>query len=379
MARLFKRAPWRITPGKLGKQKFIPSYASPDVTISLTGQSVTSSAGFVKSAVAYSATGQSATSSAGTVVNAVAYSAIGQATTSSAGLVARAVAYSASGQAATSNAGTVVPALSRSITGSSATSSAGTVVSNVSYSFGGSSITATAGTVTVTAGNDVSVTLTGSSATSSAGSVKSAAAYSASGQAASTSSGTVVNQVGYPITGQSMTSASGTLTASVSGDVTISLTGQSISVSQGALGVSGGDSAGLKPAGRPTKQPRRRKAVIEIDGQTFFVSSEEEAQDLLNKAIEASEQIAANKANEVLRKRQQRQKKDGRLNKSPIKIDKPSISFDASVDYISELAQNFNKRLDEIYKRAAEDAEIALLMKNKLDLEDDEAIAYLLL
>lgn len=379
MARLFKRAPWRITPGKLGKQKFIPSYASPDVTLSLTGQSVTSSAGFVKSAVAYSATGQSATSSAGTVVNAVAYSAIGRATTSSAGLVARAVAYSASGQAATSNAGTVVPALSRSITGSSATSSAGTVVSNVSYSFGGSSITATAGTVTVTAGNDVSVTLTGSSATSSAGSVKSAAAYSASGQAASTSSGTVVNQVGYPITGQSMTSASGTLTASVSGDVTISLTGQSISVSQGALGVSGGDSSGIKPAGRPKRSQTRRRAIIEIDGQEFFVSSEEEAQALLDKAIEESERIAAIKAEEVVNKRRQRQKRDGYLNKSPIKIDKPEISFDNGVDYAQELMHAFNQKLDEIYRKAAEEAEISLLIKNKIEEEDDEAITYLLL
>jgi len=319
MARLFKRAPWRQPPGKLGKQKFVPSYASPDVSITLTGQSVTASAGNVLGSVAYS------------------------------------------------------------ISGSAITSAIGDVTESVSYSLGGQEITASTGTVSVTTGSDVSITLTGQAISASAGTLSSAIAYSVSGSSSAFSAGTVTNSVSYDLSGQQISLQSGDLTASTAGDVTIELVGQSISISQGSVSVSGGDSSGIKPAGRPKRSQTRRRAIIEIDGQEFFVSSEEEAQALLDKAIEESERIAAIKAEEVVNKRRQRQKRDGYLNKSPIKIDKPEISFDNGVDYAQELMHAFNRKLDEIYRKAAEEAEISLLIKNKIEEEDDEAITYLLL
>lgn len=385
MARLFKRAPWRAPMGRTLQGKFIPSKFNPDVTLALTGASSTMSAGTLVANVAYAATGSEATVSAGTVTNVASYGLSGQSVTASAGTLVSNISNALSGQASTISAGTLVASPSYALSGQSITSSDGTLVSNVSYGLSGSSSTIDTGTVTAVGGDAGNVTkaLTGEAVTVSAGTLVSNVSYSTTGQEATVSAGTLVAGVEHALSGESLASATGTLT--VNSDVTIALTGEQITVSQGTLTASGGVAvASMQGGGIPDRLRRRdkpRKVLVTIDGEDFEVRNEEEAVALLEKASQEAESLANAQAERVVVLRQKRAKRYGDLNTSPIKLDVPQIEVTQtdSERSLTELIDRFQQEIDRKYREAAEKAEIALLVRNKVELDNDEATALLLL
>lgn len=385
MARLFKRAPWRSPANRTIQGKYIPGKTNSDVTLALTGQSVTVSAGTLKSNVSYAVSGTASTLSAGTLTNAVSYSLSGQAVTASAGALVSDISNALSGQASTISAGTLVASPSYALSGQSITSSDGTLVSNVSYGLSGSSSTIDTGTVTAVGGDAGNVTkaLTGEAVTVSAGTLVANVSYSTTGQAATVSAGTLVAGVEHALSGESITSATGTLT--VSSDVTIALTGQQITVSQGTLTASGGDAvSSMQGGGIPDRlrgRYKRKKVLVTIDGEDFEVRDEKDAVALLEKAAQEAETLANAQAERVVALRQKRAKRYGDLNTSPIKLDVPQIEVTQtdSERSLTDLIDRFQQEIDRKYREAAEKAEIALLVRNKVELDNDEATALLLL
>lgn len=286
--------PWQIF--KAPTQRLWPrDSASADVTVALTGQAITASAGTLAPSTSLAATGQAISSSAGTVAPALANAATGQAITAaagtlapatsvgatgeaitsahgnvgagsdvivaltgeaitaSAGSVTPATANAASGQAITIAAGTLAPATSVAASGQAATASAGTLAPALTLPLAGEAITASAGTVS--AGNDVTVALTGQSLTASAGSLGVTVALgisgeagtvaagtatagnsaAASGQSITSGQGTLAPATSIELAGTSITGSAGTVTAQAGSNVTVALIGESITASLGSV------------------------------------------------------------------------------------------------------------------------------------------------
>lgn len=227
-----------------------------DVTVALTGQSVTASGGSVTPSAAKALSGQAATSAAGTVAPSAVKALSGSAGTASAGTVAPSTAKALTGSAATASAGTVTTGsdVTAALTGQAATAAAGTLTPSRTVPLSGQAATASAGTMTT--GSDVVAALTGQSATASAGSVGvsttkaltgDVATASAgtvapdrskalTGQAATGTAGTVTPSRTVPLSGEQATTATGTLTAP--GNVTVALSGIGATASAGTLGLS---------------------------------------------------------------------------------------------------------------------------------------------
>lgn len=290
----------------------------------------------------------------------------GQSATTSAGSITESISYAISGSQATIAQGSITESISYQLSGTSATSSNGTLTSGVSYSLSGSVSTTSSGTITPVGGDggDVSRSLTGEQTSISAGSLTSDVSYAISGSALSASSG------------------------SVGADVTITLTGIQISAAQGSVSASGGDA--VEPqrstgAGRPRKTRKTRekqeRILVTIDNETFNVSSQEEAVSLLEKAAVEAQKLANTQSQKVVELRKRREKRDGYLNKTPIKIDPPSISvsFDNGESVFIGEIEDIKDRIFDSYRQAAENAEIALLIQKSIELDNDEALVLLLL
>lgn len=287
----------------------------------------------------------------------------GQSVTVSAGSVSESISYPLSGSQATIAQGSITETVSYQLSGIASTASSGSLTGDVSYGLAGSSSTVSSGTVTPVGGDsgDVSKAITGEQSTISSGSLISGVSYSISGSGLSASSG------------------------SVGVDVTVALTGIQLSVSQGTIAASGGDIAEPQRsngAGRPKKTRKKQERVlVTIDNETFNVSSQEEAVSLLKKAAVAAQELAIAQSQKVVELRKRREKRDGYLNKTPIKIDAPSISvsFDnGEPAHINEIEQ-IKDKIIESYREAAENAEIALLIQKSIELDNDEALVLLLL
>lgn len=140
-----------------------------DVTVALTGQAVTASAGTLLAANSVPLAGQSATASAGTVTGLASYTAAlsGQAATASAGTLLAATSRALSGQAVTASAGTILPASSVALSGQAVTASAGTLLPASSIALSGQAAAASAGTLLP----ELSVGLNGAEVTAAAGTV----------------------------------------------------------------------------------------------------------------------------------------------------------------------------------------------------------------
>lgn len=101
---------------------------SPDVTINLSGQAVTCSAGTLGVSHSNALSGQAATASAGTLTPVLSFGLTGTAVTASAGTLSYESALALLGQALTASAGTISPALSLALAGQGVTASAGTLI-----------------------------------------------------------------------------------------------------------------------------------------------------------------------------------------------------------------------------------------------------------
>lgn len=120
-------------------------------------------------------------------------------------------------------------------------------------------------------------------------------------------------------------------------------------------------------AGKPK---RRKRYLIEIDGQEFLVSSFAEAEALLQKAAALAQQVADQAA--------ARNSKRTRRKKRAVQISKPVIETPNTE--IQPLVSQYRADIDKIYESMARDAEIRELLRLKLIEEDeDDAVIALLL
>lgn len=227
----FLRDPYAVY--RRTKRIFFP-VAGGDVTVALTGASMTASAGTLVSAITYPLTGAAITASAGTLVPDIAYSISGAAITAAAGTLVSAISYALTGAQITSAAGTVGTEggdVIVALTGASVTVSAGTLVASVQQALTGAAITSAAGTVTP----GISYALTGSQFSAAAGTVASAIEAALTGSQITASAGVVVPDLTKALTGASVTVSAGSLVAAI----TQALSGTQIVASAGTVTVEG--------------------------------------------------------------------------------------------------------------------------------------------
>jgi hypothetical protein len=297
----------------------------------------------------------------------------GQAVTISAGTMVAALAQALTGSNATVSAGTLAQALTQPLVGSAATASAGTLVSAVTQPLTGSAVTASAGTLTANVGTGDEAALTGSASTSSAGTLVSALTQPLTGASATVSAGTLVSAVAQPLTGSAVTASAGTLTAAVDQNVTVALTGETVSVIAGDVSTLGGVAVSNKGAGKPTRL-RKRRQVVQIDGEDFIVESEDEAIALLDKAKEQAEQLATlaqSRANKAERRPARRIMRDARRQ-----LAVPEITVEPEV---AEYADKILAQIRDLYQSTIQDIEIsAMLHRIENNEQDDEDILLLM-
>jgi len=135
---------------------------------------------------------------------------------------------------------------------------------------------------------------------------------------------------------------------------------------------------GQEDAGKPKRPRRKRRLQVEIEGTVFAVESAEEADALIAQAREVAEQKAAEDARTVVRKRRTAARRDRKpLRLDSIQLDTPYVK--AVSDESAELAQRIQAQLDAVYAAAAQEAELALHMYMARLLDEEEAIALILL
>jgi hypothetical protein len=120
-----------------------------------------------------------------------------------------------------------------------------------------------------------------------------------------------------------------------------------------------------KPAGRP----RRRHYFVEIDGQSFQVTSPDHAGALLERARE----IAATHARQIAEEAARTTRKVG---KRPIALPTPRIS--SPDEELAQVISNARTLFNELYRTAAIEAELAYLMQRAMDDDEDDALLLLI-
>ncbi len=218
--------------------------ASPDVTLSLTGQA--------------------ASFAAGTLSPSTSVALLGKAAAFAAGAVTPAIAVTLSGQSANFASGTLLPATSVALLGQSATFTAGTLsaAGDVTLSLTGQAATFSAGTLA----SATTVALNGQSAAFSAGNLIATPMLGLTGTSASFAQGALAPQTTVALSGQGATFSSGTLQPP--GDVTVALTGAAAVFAAGTIIASGGDTLRAAGSGAASRSLR--------DLETAFTRSTEE-------------------------------------------------------------------------------------------------------
>lgn len=140
------------SPGK-GAERFYQSPRSQtlpgvDVTVGLTGQAATFTAGLLTPSTTVPLLGQAAAFVAGTLTPSTTVPLLGQAATFAAGTLTPSTSISLVGQAATFTAGLLTPSTQVALTGKAATFTAGTVTPGISVSLVGQAATFAAGALT---------------------------------------------------------------------------------------------------------------------------------------------------------------------------------------------------------------------------------------
>ncbi len=126
------------------------------------------------------------------------------------------------------------------------------------------------------------------------------------------------------------------------------------------------------------KKRRRRKTVVEIDGETFIVYDEAEAQALIDSAQELAQQQAVAAAKTALNRARKVRHKTGTMPALEVAVPEIRIVSGGYPD-ISELVTAAQRAMDEIYLRAAQTAELAWLAHREAFEQDEDDVAILLL
>jgi hypothetical protein len=125
-----------------------------------------------------------------------------------------------------------------------------------------------------------------------------------------------------------------------------------------------------EPTVTPAGRKKKRRYVVEIDGQQFEVESPSHAVSLLDRARE----VARSHAEELAAKAVSTSRKVGR---KPVPIPSPRIS--SPDPELREIVREARKAINAVYKTAALDTELALLMARRLAEEDEEEALLLLM
>lgn len=164
------------------------------------------------------------------------------------------------------------------------------------------------------------------------------------------------------------TDAAGEALGSIEGSASITLDDLTVSAFQTEPIVSR-----VTPAGRPS---RRRRYVVEIDGEDFEVESVEHARALLDQARELAAQQAAEVAAREVPKRAQAARRVGRTK--PVPLATPTIR--SPDPELAEAISAARRAINEIYRQASIDAELALRLRQRMaDEDEDEAVTLLLM
>ena len=211
--------------------------SSPDVTVALTGQSLTASGGSLAVTIAPALTGSALTASIGTVTVAssdVTVALTGLSLSAAQGSVAAANSKALTGQSLTAALGAITPANALGISGQASTLARGTIGPVTSRAITGQSGSIAQGSVTVSA--DVTVALTGQSLAAAAGSLTPATSKALTGQAITAAQGSTLAALSIGVSGLALAASQGSVVA-FSNNITIALTGLSLSASQGLFSI----------------------------------------------------------------------------------------------------------------------------------------------
>lgn len=224
-------------------------WGSTDVTVALTGQSLTNTIGSLLAATALALTGGALAGSQGSVAPQTSRAVSGQSLATAQGSSAASVTVALTGQSLSAAQGSVVggqvvtgqsasvaqgstaPATSVALTGQSLTAARGSLAPATAEALIGQSLASAQGTPIPGA----SLALTGQSGTVSRGTLAPASSFALSGQSIVVAGGTVAPANAVSISGQSLTVAQGTVTVAAASNVTAALTGQSLTGAQGSV------------------------------------------------------------------------------------------------------------------------------------------------
>lgn len=126
------------------------------------------------------------------------------------------------------------------------------------------------------------------------------------------------------------------------------------------------------PAVTPAGRPKRRRYYVEIDGQPFEVRDAQHAQALLDRARELARTHAQELASEIVSRETIR--KTGR---KPVALPTPKIT--SPDPELRQVVQQARMAINEVYRSAAIDTELAVLLARQLSDEDDEDALLLLM
>jgi hypothetical protein len=122
-------------------------------------------------------------------------------------------------------------------------------------------------------------------------------------------------------------------------------------------------------AGRSKR--RRPRSFVEIDGEVFEVRDAPHARALLERAREIATEHAKQLAAETV------SRETNRRSTKPVRLPTPSIS--SSDPQLREVIREARQSFNELYRSAAIDTEIALLLARRLSEEDEEEALLLLM
>jgi len=201
--------------------KALNAAVSSNVTVALIGQSATFTAGTLTPNTDTALAGQSSTGTAGTLLPSLAKALSGQTGTFTGGTVTPASAVALAGQTGTLSPGTLTPSLATALSGQSATGSTGVLTPNIALALNGQTATFTAGLLAPSTNAALS------------------------GQSGTFTAGLLTPSTDTALSGISALSSAGTVTPSAGGDVVIALTGVTATFTAGVLTPSGADITAL--------------------------------------------------------------------------------------------------------------------------------------
>lgn len=136
---------------------------------------------------------------------------------------------------------------------------------------------------------------------------------------------------------------------------------------------------GLKPAGSGSSsgKRKRRRSVLEVDGELIEVSGVDEARAILAQLRADAEVEAPIAANRALNRARKIERKSGEL--PAIDVEPPQISAQDVSDSLQASVARTRMAIAAIYAKAARDAELALLAKRAyIEQDEEDAIMVLL-